>query len=203
MKRHVLKAVSIALVLALMLPVSACNGSKDPTGGSETEKIPGVAEINEGLNYTGIEDPDYPRGTTLFPISKDFAKAQLLNNVMSYINQEGQIRTEILGRVDRLKTTQNVDLMMAIGELRSCNIQTSSTTANSTFSVNLFIAGSAADYKVLVDRYKAFNGFSKITFESPTSIIIAYSWGTLNTCRFSEDLGLIQVSFSVNAAALA
>jgi len=191
MKKDVLKVLAVALVLSLMISLSACGGN-DSTAGSSDGDTAGEAQGTEG--GASSEGNDSLGSTELFAITESDIKTQERNNVMSYLNVDGEKRTELLAAVASLKENESVDLLIGIGKLTSCNIQTPGD--GGTYNVNLFITGTEADYKKLTDQYKTFGG--EVVFESATSLVMDFDWGRLNSCRFSEDLGQIQVSFAIS-----
>jgi hypothetical protein len=193
-------ALALALMLAMAVFLSACQnaspqGSGANDGGSTVVKAgdPAYAQT-----YPEAPSADNPKGTEIYSIDEGFVKTQVRNNVMSYIEVTGGDRDKLLAAVATLKSSSNVDLLKAIAELTSCSIQTPGD--GGTWNVNLLMVDATADdYKKLVASYKTLAGAS-VVFESSSSIVIDYSWGRLNTCRFSDDLKMIQVSFAFSAA---
>jgi hypothetical protein len=113
---------------------------------------------------------------------------------MSYIEVTGDERDALLGAVAGLKADAGVDLFQAIGELTGCSVQTPGD--GGSYNVNLLMMNATADdFGTLTAYYKSFSGCT-IVFESSNSLVAEYEWGSLNTCRFSEDMGMIQVCFA-------
>jgi hypothetical protein len=193
MKKRALGTTAITVVLSLSVFLTACGS----TGGTEAATTSSVVKAGDpayAQTYPDTQTVENPTGTEIYSVDENFAKTQVRNNVMSYVEVYDGEREQLLAAVADLKSATGIDLLVAIAELTSCSIQTPGD--GGTYNLNLLMVNATTDeYSKLVTAYKAFAD-GTIVFESDTSMVMDYSWGALNTCRFSEDLGMIQVSFA-------
>jgi hypothetical protein len=201
MRKTALKVLLLALMLSLTVSLTACGNtasSGDASSGSNDTASVTISAGDPAYAQTYPEvKVEYPTGTELYSVEESFVKTQVRNAVMSYLNVDGDERTTLLGAVEDLESSENVDLLKAIGTLTDLNIQTPGD--GGTYNVNITARGTADEFKALTDYYKSFSG-AEILFESNTSLVIQYGWGKLNTCRFVDSMGLIQASFSFSLA---
>jgi hypothetical protein len=196
MRKTALKVLLIALALTLTVSLAACGGDGASPGGTGTGTTSTTISAGDpayAQSYPEVQ-VEYPSGTELYGVEESFVKTQVRNAVMSYLNVDGDERASLLSAVGDLKSSANVDLLKAIGTLTDLNIQTPGD--GGTYNVNITARGTATEFKALTDYYKSLGGVENILFESSTSLVIQYSWGKLNTCRFVDSMELIQASFS-------